>query len=273
MKLFSYVESGVERIIDGFYKLWPQPFPGIERLKNCKIISHRGEHNNQSVFENTLPAFDRACDAGVWGIEFDIRWTIDLKPVVVHDADLKRVFDIDFTVGDVSLEMLRAHCPQIPTLAEVIQRYGHKVHLMVEIKEENYPDPGRQNRILRDCFASLEPQDDYHLISLTPDMFDLITFAPASAFMPIAVWHVSRFSNLALEKNMRGLAGHYFLLNHAILSKHRATGQKVGTGYPASENCLFRELNRGVEWIFSNNAAELQAIVRRHTEASQEISP
>ena len=50
MKLFSYVENGLERVIDGFYKLWPQPFPGNERLKKCKIISHRGEYDNQSVF-------------------------------------------------------------------------------------------------------------------------------------------------------------------------------------------------------------------------------
>jgi glycerophosphoryl diester phosphodiesterase len=81
--------------------------------------------------------------------------------------------------------------------------------------------------------------------------------------MPIALWNLSRLSNLALERKMGGLAGHYFLLNKSILSKHRGCGQKVGTGYPRSKNCLFREINRGVEWIFSNNAAELQAIVRQ----------
>jgi len=80
------------------------------------------------------------------------------------------------------------------------------------------------------------------------------------------MWDITRFSNLALEREMRGLAGHYFLLNHSILSKHRASGQKVGTGYPRSKNCLFREINRGVEWIFSNNAAELQAIVWQITD-------
>ena len=264
MKLISYIENGLERIIDGFYKYWPQPFPGNERLKNCKIISHRGEYDNQTVFENTLPAFQSAWAAGLWGIEFDIRWTRDLAPVVVHDPDLNRVFNIDLKVRDVEMEVLRARCPQVPMLSEVIQKYGGRIHFMVEIKEEIYPDPKRQNQILEDCFAALQPQDDYHLISLTPQMFDLITFVPASTFMPIAVWNFTRFSKLALDKKMTGLAGHYFLLNNSILSKHFANGQKVGTGYPGSKNCLFREINRGVEWIISNNAAELQAIVRRH---------
>lgn len=263
MKFFSCVENGLERIIDGFYAIWPQRYPGHERLKRCKLISHRGEYDNRTVFENTLAAFDRACDAGVWGLEFDIRWTRDLHPVVIHDPDLNRVFKVDLQVADVKLAALRAQCPQVPTLSEVLQNYGRQLHLMVEIKAETYPDPDRQNRILQDVFAALKPCTDYHLISLAPEMFELITFVPASTFMPIAVWNLSRFSSLALEREMAGLAGHYFLLNNSILTKHRNSGQKVGTGYPRSKNCLFREINRGVDWIFSNNAAQLQEIVRQ----------
>jgi glycerophosphoryl diester phosphodiesterase len=77
--------------------------------------------------------------------------------------------------------------------------------------------------------------------------------------------NMSSFSNLALKKNYRGVAGHYLLLSNAILKKHRQKGQQVGTGYPASKYCLFREVNRGVEWIFSNNAGELMTIISRLT--------
>jgi glycerophosphoryl diester phosphodiesterase len=271
MKFFSYIENGLERIIDGFFAVWPQPFPGNERLKQCKIISHRGEYDNHSVFENTLPAFDRARAAGVWGLEFDIRWTRDLHPVVIHDADLNRVFNVDLQVGQIELQVLRAQCPHVPLLSEVIENHGRKLHLMAEIKAETYPDPQRQNQVLQDCFAALAPGADYHLISLAPEMFELITFVPASTFLPIAMWNISRFSDLALEREMRGLAGHYFLLNNSILSRHLGRGQKLGTGYPRSKNCLFREINRGVEWIFSNNAAELQQIVRQHIDSGAGI--
>ncbi|MBI5063363.1 MAG: hypothetical protein HZB87_07865 [Desulfatitalea sp.] len=37
----------------------------------------------------------------------------------------------------------------------------------------------------------------------------------------------------------------------------------MGTAYPRSANCLFRELNRKVDFIFSNHAAGLQAIIGR----------
>lgn len=269
MKLISLIEKGLEQIVDGFYAHWPQPFPGIERLKGCKVISHRGEYDNRSVFENTLPALDAARDAGVWGIEFDIRWTKDLHPVVIHDPDLHRVFHNELRVADVNLADLKAQCPKVPLLSDLIPRYGRRLHLMVEVKAENYPDPEKQNRILADCFAGLEPKRDYHLISLTPQMFDLITFAPVSAFVPIAMWNINQFSTLALEKKLGGVAGHYFLLSRAIVSRHRANGQHLGAGYPGSKNCLFREINRGVEWIFSNNAAELQTIIRELIEAGE----
>ena len=261
---FSKVcENALIGCIDFFFRIWPQPAPVRDRLKACKIVSHRGEHDNSLIFENTLEAFDLAREKGIWGIEFDVRWTRDFHPVVIHDPDLKRVFGIDLTIGEVILDELKARCPAVPSLAEVIARYGKKLHLMIEIKAEAYPDPVRQNGIFKDILTILEPQMDYHLMSLTPQMFDLITFVPASTFIPIATLNMAQLSELALAKNYRGVAGHYFLLNNTKLAKHRKMGQHVGTGYPASKNCLFREINRSVEWIFSNNAAELQAIANR----------
>ena len=256
-------EKVLIRCIDFFCKIWPQPFPGHDRLKACKIISHRGEHDNRMIFENTLEAFDLAYEKGVWGIEFDVRWTKDLHPVVIHDPNLKRVFGIDLTIAEVTGGELKARCPAVPSLAKVIERYAKKLHFMIEIKAETYPNPERQNDIFKKCLTSLEQRMDYHLMSLTPQMFDLITFVPVSTFIPIATLNMVRLSELALEKDYGGVAGHYLLLNNAKLAKHRKKGQHVGTGYPASKHCLFREINRGVEWIFSNNAGELQGIANR----------
>jgi len=249
--------------IDFFFKLWPQPFPGHGRLKACKIVSHRGEHDNSMILENTIESFDLAYEKGVWGIEFDVRWTKDFHPVIIHDSDLKRVFGIDLSIGDVTRDELKLRCPAIPSLAEVIEKYGKKLHLMTEIKAEIYPNPRRQNDVFKECFSSLEPRRDFHLMSLSPPMFELITFVPASTLIPIATLNIAQLSDMALEKDYCGVAGHYLLLKNAILAKHHKMGQHVGTGYPASKNCLFREINRGVEWIFSNNAAELQGIANK----------
>ena len=273
MKFISHLETGFHRLVDEVYTICPQPFPGKERLKHCKIVSHRGEHDNKTIFENTLAAFDSALDKGIWGIEFDIRWTRDLQPVVIHDPDLNRVFHLGLQVRETTLKELKQHCPQVPSLQEVIQRYGQRLHLMAEIKAEPYPDPPLQNQALRDLFSPLQPQKDFHLLSLTPEMFKLIDFVPTSAFIPIARLNFLRFSKLALQERYTGVAGHYLFLTIPRLKKHYHHQQKVGTGYIKSKNCLFRELNRGVEWIFSNNAGELQAIVNKLIDRNESRKP
>ncbi len=263
MKIFNSLEAQLRHILDHFFARWPQAVPAKDRLQQCKIISHRGEYDNLNVFENTFSAFDRAKAQGVWGIEFDIRWTKDLHPVVTHDADLRRVFGSQLEIRKTTLAELRSECPPVPSLAEMIQRYGKRIHLMIEIKAELYPDPVRQGRILKDLFSSLEPEEDHHFLTMTPKMFDLIEFVPKSAFLPISRFNFFRLSKLAIEQNYTGLAGHYLLLTTARLKKHQELQQKVGTGYVNSKNCLFRELNRNVEWIFSENAAELQRVVNQ----------
>jgi len=261
MELPAGIEKALIQCIDFVFMLLPRPAPAPDKLKACKIVSHRGEHDNITVFENTIAAFDRALEQGIWGIEFDVRWTRDLQPVVAHDPDLKRVFGIETTIAEVEFDELQSRCPAVPLLSEVIAKYSRQIHFMIELKEESYPDPARQDAIFNDLFSSLQPGEDYHLMTLTPEMFDLITFAPPSSFIPIAILDMANFSKLALEKNYRGVAGHYLLLTSAILRKHHQKGQQVGTGYPASKNCLFREINRGVEWIFSNKAGKLMAII------------
>ena len=259
---FDRAEDLLLPLIDQIYARLPRPDPGIDRLKDCRIISHRGERDGRRVCENTLAAFDEAVDQGVWGIEFDIRWTRDLEPVVTHDPDLRRVFGRSLRVRDCRLHELRRQCPHIPTLAEVIGRYGGKVHLMAEVKAEPYADPGRQNRILADLFAGLCPGRDFHLLALAPETFRLTPFAPPSAFLLVARLNISEFSRLAVQRGYAGVAGHYAMLGAGVIRRHHAAGQKVGTGYIRSRNALLREINRGVDWIFSNHAAEVQGILR-----------
>lgn len=260
MSILHSLEKPVLWTIDCFYKRLPQKHPDKKRLQDCKIISHRGEHDNINVLENTLAAFDPIKENGIWGIELDIRWTKDLLPVVFHDKNLKRLFKSDLELSKITLDDLKTKFPLIPSLSEVIIRYGGKLHLMVEIKEEVYPDPVYQNSLLQDLFSSLESEKDFHFISLSPDMFKLIDFVPATTFLPIAQLNVRQLSEISIQENYGGLLGHYLFLTKSYLIKHQTQNQMVGTAYIKSRNSLFRELNRGVEWVFSNNAIEIQSI-------------
>lgn len=257
------MEYSILPMIDWIYSLLPRPLPTREQLNSCRVIAHRGEYDNIEIFENTLAAFEAAVEQGVWGIEFDIRWTRDLEPVVIHDRDLQRVFTLPLIISKSTLADIKQACPQVPTLTETIRRYGGRVHLMVEVKQEPYPDPQLQNRILREQFSALQPGEDFHVLGLSPAVFRLTTFAPQAAFLPVARLNVLRFSRLALGRSYAGVAGHYALLGSAFIRRHHSVGQKIGTGYIGSQNALYRELGRGVDWIFSNRAGAMQALIRR----------
>jgi glycerophosphoryl diester phosphodiesterase len=249
------------RFIDSIFEIWPQPVPLKKKLKQCRIISHRGVYDNKTVFENTLEALEGVKQAGIWGVEIDLRWTKDLVPVVIHDKTLDRLFDSPIRVSERKFSVIRKSFPMIPSLEEVVDKYGKDLHLMLEIKKESYFDPAYQNRVLTDIFKNLRPMENFHLISLNPEMFDLISFVPPKVCLPISTTNPRVYSRLALTRGYGGINGHYLLVNNGMLFRHHGKNQKVGTGFVESINCLFRELNRGVDWVYSNDAVQLQAQV------------
>lgn len=256
-------EPAFHRVADCTFAYLPQPFPGHERLKQCKIIAHRGVFDNLDILENTLPAFEAARSHGLWGIEFDIRWTRDHCPVVIHDPDLQRLFNATEHLCDLTFARMRSRFPMIPSLEEVVAIYGKHLHLMIEIKAQRYPDLLSQNRRLAEVLSPLTPAADYHLLALNPDAFEMIDFAPTKTFLPVATMQARRFSDIALAGDYGGITGHYLFLTNRLIRRHRMQLQHVGTGFIASGNCLYREINRGVEWIFSNHASKLQTFRNR----------
>jgi glycerophosphoryl diester phosphodiesterase len=247
------------RLVDRIFEKCPRPVPSKKNLNLCRIISHRGVYDNSTILENTLEAVEGVKRSGIWGVEIDIRWTKDLVPVVIHDRDLKRLFDAPVQVSEQTVSYIKTRFPGIPALEEVVNKFGKDLHLMVEIKKEHYPDPVYQNKVLKHIFRDLQPVENYHLLSLNPEMFDLIGFVPPKVCLTISTKNVGPYSRLALNRRFGGITGHYLLVSNRMILRHHQKNQKVGTGFVQSLNCLFRELNRGVDWIFSDNSVKLQA--------------
>jgi glycerophosphoryl diester phosphodiesterase len=259
--IYSWIEKIFHVIADGLIAALPQTLPSKEKLEECRLVSHRGEHDNRQILENTLAAFDRVSDRGVWGIELDVRWTKDLQPIVFHDADFQRLFGSASLVNSMTMAEIRSEYPMIPSFEEVIFRYGKKLHLMIEIKKEVYPDPACQSQVMSNLLTRLEPQKDFHILSMNPGMFKFMHFVPPQTFLAIARTNVRPLSEIAIRENYGGIAGHYIFVTDRVKIRHQGIGQKVGTGYANSRNCLFREINRGIDWIFSNEALDMHSII------------
>ncbi|RLQ22655.1 glycerophosphodiester phosphodiesterase [Seongchinamella sediminis] len=255
-------------LVDAVMALIPRAVPPAAALRSCKIVSHRGEHDNRRVMENTLLAFDNARAAGVWGIECDVRWTRDQVPVICHDASAARVFGRPLLIASLSFRELREQLPAIPSLEEVVARYSGNTHLMLELKCLSPQHLAQQRQTLAAILGKVSAGEDYHVLALDPGLFTLVDFLDPGVLLPVAETNVRTLSELSLQRAYGGLAGHYLLLGEGLRRRHLAAGQHIGTGFPRSRNCLCREINRGVEWVFSNHAVYLQqqvnAMLARH---------
>lgn len=109
--------------------------------------------------------------------------------------------------------------------------------------------------------ADLAPVQDFHILALIPALFALVDFLPVESLLPVAETDTASMSRAALSSRYAEPAGHYLLLSERYRLCHALRGQRVGTGFPASRNCQFRALNRGVDWILGNDAVKLQRIV------------
>ena len=101
-----------------------------------KIIAHRG--SSAKYPENTLLAFEKALEAGVDGIETDLRLSFDEEVILFHDDDLKRITGMKGSPEAFTLKRLKeldaGGGERIPTLDELLQLTQEKTILILEIK-------------------------------------------------------------------------------------------------------------------------------------------
>lgn len=255
--------NALERATQLAFNCLPSPKPSKEQLQGCKIVGHRGAHAGTAFLENTLPGFQALVDAGVWGIEMDIRWTTDLVPVISHDADCLRVFNNPTVIAETPFAQLRQQVPLVPSLEEVVAEIGGRIHLMLEIKSEPYRHPIKQSQKLEQVLSNLSPGEDFHLLALDRNLLSLANFAPLASQLLVSITNTKLISEQALTLNYGGIAGAYPFYTQKIRRKHQAIKQKIGVGHIDSKRLLFQEINKNTDWIFSNRALELQQMINK----------
>ena len=104
--------------------------------------AHRGLHNGKDAPENSLAAFEAACQKGC-GIELDVQLSRDGKVMVFHDYTLIRMTGCDKNLCELDAEKLTSLTlgesdQKIPTFEEVLALVNGRVPLLVELKGENF---------------------------------------------------------------------------------------------------------------------------------------
>lgn len=250
----------LEKMVDYVFACLPRKTPQHHQSPNACLIAHRGAHSRKrGIIENTDAAFSAALAVDCWGIEFDVHATADQVLVVNHDPTLKRIWGKNVAINTLTFKQLRQLAPQIMSLAEVVERYGKRLHLFIELKA-----PFNAESSLYQDLSTLTPSVDYHLLSLCESVFASLRSFPLETMLLVAVHNnVTHFSSLCLQKHYGGVLGHYLLFNNTKINRLKEAKKLVGVGMIDSRFALYRELNRGLQWIFSNKVMLLSRSLKK----------
>lgn len=174
-----------------FYRMlrFPRPTPytvkcflkrGTLTRNSPIIIAHRGGALNAP--ENTLAAFKLAKENGATGVEFDLDFTKDGVPVIIHDSTVDRTTDGTGKVSDFTYEEIKRlnasvkhplgdkfpnEC--IPHLHEVVDLcLSLGLQMYIDIKAATQAN--RAANTLKDIFASHQLYDKAMVCSFYPNV-------------------------------------------------------------------------------------------------------
>ncbi len=222
------------------------------------LVGHRGVYEHPEILENTLAAFDVAVARG-GGIEFDLHLTRDNAVVVHHDSTLARVHGLPYRVQDLTLPQLREIAPAVPTLDEVLARYGQCCpHYFMEPKVRERAAMQRLAEAVSDSLERTRLLGCSTLISTDPAMLDIVRevmpgVSKAMVFFVdyrAAVRYVRRYGDT-------GLAGWYFTYPTSLRPFLQERGLHAGVGQIDYPNTLRHLCNHGFRYQFTNRIDRL----------------
>ncbi|KEZ75999.1 glycerophosphodiester phosphodiesterase [Salinisphaera hydrothermalis] len=255
-----FVEDALLWIAEAALAYWPRDRPTSEQLARAMIVAHRGERDGIRVKENTLAAFDPVVAAGVAAIEFDVRYTADDEPVVVHDADLARVFGRPERIDALDWATLHRRVPEVPHLADIIARYADRAHLMIELKARG---SARAEARLREHLRGLTPGAHYHVLALDPALFAAVAELPAAALAPVAKANWETIRDWSQRHDCGGIAGPFPFIRRADIRDCQRADRWIGSGFISRPGLMRREIGRDIPWIFTNRPLALQRALDR----------
>lgn len=204
-------------------------------------VAHRGLWTPDGAPENSLGAFQAACQAG-YGVELDVQLSADGEAVVFHDDHLKRMTGAEGKIGDYSAadlaQMRLAGTDEyVPTLLETLAVIGRRAMVHVELKTpygEVGPLEQRVHEVLMDhvgptCVIGFNPYSHAWFADRFPGVLrglDSYDYKRAPQLADVQRQAFARLEHVAIARP-HFLAMHIDMLPDERVAKYRADGMPV----------------------------------------------
>ncbi|HUV89759.1 MAG TPA: glycerophosphodiester phosphodiesterase [Anaerolineae bacterium] len=242
-------------------------------------IAHRGA--SAAAPPNTLAAFKKAIELGADGIEFDVHFSADGVPVVIHDFTVDATTDGSGRVADLTLAQLKQldagtrfdpafTGERIPTLDEVLEAvrgrrgWGGELLLNVELKTTSPGDNGLERAVItlveqhslsrRVLFSSFNPFSLRRAKRIAPHI-------PAGLLYDQGLSLPLRRAWLAFLAPHEARHPHYKMVDARYMAWARRRGYRVNTWTVDDPAEMRRLVGLGVNGIITNVPDVLRSVL------------
>lgn len=229
---------------------------------SAKIIAHKGYHPGD-VPENSLEALIKAQELGVYGSEFDVWMTLDSKVVVYHDKTVT-VNGVSKKVYECTYAELKTAVPSLATLEEFLEQ-GKKCPAVKLICEIKYHDDGdRTVSAAEACHAlvsaaGMTAQVEYISVNAAA-LKRLAVLSPGVMLQDVnSDYPMDRAT--AVAAGIKGINYDFNKLTDAQIADAHEKGMVVGTWTVDKEEDMRTMINRGVDFITTNEPVLLQQVL------------
>jgi glycerophosphoryl diester phosphodiesterase len=200
------------------------------------LLGHRGARASAGVPENTFASFDLALQHGCGGFEFDVRLAACGKALVCHDPKVGKI-----TVARAQATQL----PQLPRLSQVLQRYGQRAFLDIELKVEDL-----ESKVLA-ALHEYPPRQGYVVSSFLPEVVMEMEARNASVSIGIICENPSQLARWP-ELPVDYVIAHHSLVDEGLVQKVHWAGLKIFVWTVNDTESMLGFASRGVDGIISD---------------------
>lgn len=222
--------------------------------KEISITSHRG--SCYYCNENSIKSIEKAIESGCDYVEIDLRTTKDNKIILSHDDNLKRLYNKDVYIKELTLqEINNISNGEIPTLEEVFKDFKHKIKFNLELKVKDQNDilPMEVSKLINKY-----DMDDYVLVTSFNKKI-ICDYKTKNKSMKVG--YISNKKNEDyVNLNIDVLSLNYKLINEELVKELHNNNKEVHVWTVNDEKTIKEALNMGVDNIITDDVSLVKKI-------------
>ncbi|MFC9957711.1 glycerophosphodiester phosphodiesterase [Streptomyces nigra] len=224
-------------------------------MHHVTAVAHRGDPYR--VRENTLDSLRSALALGADAVEIDVRLTGDGVPVLLHDATLRRLWELDRPLLSLSAAEVRGlTAGGVPTLEEALAVCeGSRVMLDLP----GTPDVRTARRIV-DVVRACGAEERVYYCAGAPAMLAVRAADPAAEIALTWTTKAPPRPGLLAAVRPRWLNYRFTLVDRALAERVHRDGLLLSAWTPDTARSMRRLLDAGVDSITTNRVDVLLAV-------------